>query len=187
MHYRAFLTYRDLGLGVRSIPATAKVLGLSQRSGQVGAWSSRNRWRERVNAWDGELERQKQIALTEEIQKMVQRHVAVAQSYVTTLMEPAREMARRLKDPQFRDLEDLPTAQLLTLAARCASVIPNLMKAERLSRGEPIVVAEQNGPLRRNYEPELFQCIDRYAAAFERVLTCGEKAAAEARGRVAMS
>jgi hypothetical protein len=30
-----------------------------------------------------------------------------------------------------------------------------------------------DGPLRGNYEPELFKRIDRYAAAFERVFTRG--------------
>jgi hypothetical protein len=62
--YRAFLVYRDLGLGARSIPATARALDLSQRSGQVGAWSARNLWGERVRAWDEELERKKETALT---------------------------------------------------------------------------------------------------------------------------
>jgi hypothetical protein len=151
---------------VRSILATAKVLGLSQRSGQLGAWSARNRWGERVNAWDAELERQKQIAVTEEIQEMTRRHIAAAQDYITALMEPAREMARRLKDPQFRELEDLPTPHLLMLAARCASVIPALQKAERLARGEPSVHAQvpSYGTV------DLFQRIDLYAAEFERIL-----------------
>jgi hypothetical protein len=100
--YAAVLAYRDLGLGARSIPATARALGLSQRSGQVGASSSRNRWGERVNAWDAEIERKKQTALTEETQEMARRHVAAAQDYITALMEPGHEMAGRLRTLSFR-------------------------------------------------------------------------------------
>jgi hypothetical protein len=164
--YRAFLVYRDLGLGVRSIPATARALGLSIRSGQVGAWSARNRWHERVNGWDAELERRKQVAITKEIYEMAQRHVSVAQSYIDALMEPAREMARRLEDPEFRDLENLPTPHLLMLVARCSAVIPNLMKAERLARGEPLVRAQPPACA----TGDLFQRIAVYSGAFERIL-----------------
>jgi hypothetical protein len=167
--YAAFLAYRDLGLSARSIPATARVLGLSPRTGQVGAWSARNHWRERVDAWDGELERRKQVALTDEIQEMARRHVAAAQDYIEALMEPAREMARRLMDPQFESLGELPTADLLILAARCASVLPKLFEAERLARGQPTALAERRGPV-RDYSPDVFQRIDQYTAVFERVL-----------------
>src|SRR5262249_45490813 len=101
-----------------------------------------------------------------EIQRMAQRHVAVAQSYLGALMEPAREIARRMKDPQ-QNLSDLPTARLLTLAARCASVIPNLMKAERLARGEP---SSRDQKLAYG-TTDVFQRIQVYAAAFEQILT----------------
>src|SRR5262245_40264409 len=87
--FAAFVAYRDLGLGTRSIPAAAKAVGLSPRSGQVARWSMRNQWPARARAWDVELERKKQVALVEEIQKMVRRHVAVSQSYIAALMEPA--------------------------------------------------------------------------------------------------
>jgi len=165
--YAAFVVYRDLGLGARSIPATAKALGLSQRSGQVGAWSSRNHWRERVTAWDAELERRKQTAITKEIQEMAQRHVAAAQNYIAALMAPADEMARRLKDPEFHDLEDLPTPQLLMLAARCARVLPNRMQVERLARGEPSIRAQPPACA----TGDLFGRIALYSDAFERILT----------------
>jgi len=164
--YRAFITYRDLGLGARSIPATARALGLSLRSGQVGAWSSRNHWRERVNAWDAELERRKQRAITKEIEAMAQRHVAAAKDYITALMAPAHELVRRLEDAGFRDLEDLPTPQLLMFAARCARVLPNLMQAERLSRGEPTVGAQAPTYATGG----VFRRIAVYSDAFERIL-----------------
>jgi hypothetical protein len=164
--YAAFVVYRDLGLGARSIPATAKALGLSTRSGQVGGWSSRNSWRERVDAWDREIERKKQIALTDEVQEMARRHVAAAQNYIEVLMEPARLLARHLKDPQFRDLEDLPTPQLLMLAARCARVLPSLMQAECVARGEPTVGAQPPTCA----TGDLFQRIAQYSSAFERIL-----------------
>jgi len=164
--YRGFLVYRNLGLGARSIPAVARGLGLSTRSGQVGAWSARNHWRERITAWDAELERCKQTAITKEIQEMAQRHVAAAQAYLDVLLEPARELARRLKNPQFRGLDDLPTQQILLLAARCARVLPNLMQVERLARGEPPMRAEPP-----SYATgDLFQRIVLYSDAFERIL-----------------
>jgi hypothetical protein len=67
---------------------------------------------------------------------------AEAEIELLELMEPAREMARRLKDHPFQDFEDLTTTDLIMIVARCGLVIPNLMKAERLARGEPTVRAQ---------------------------------------------
>jgi hypothetical protein len=159
--------YRDLGLGVRSIPATAKALGFSQRSGQLEAWSSRNRRRERVNACDAEIERKKQAALTEEIQTMARRHATAVQDCLAALIGTCpgdgASLERRSVPGSRRPADGAP------LNTRCAMLVgASELDEDRapVSRGEPSACAQS--PIYGTVD--LFQRIESYAAAFERVL-----------------
>jgi hypothetical protein len=105
---------------------------------------------------------------------------AEAEIELLELMEPAREMARRLKDHPFQDFEDLTTTDLIMIVARCGLVIPNLMKAERLARGEPTVRAQPPSCA----TGDLLHRIALYSATFDRILA--QTAAEESGSQVAV-
>jgi hypothetical protein len=104
------VAYRDLA-AARSIPAAAKAVGLSPRSGQMTRGSMRNQWPARARAWDDSLEHMKQIAIRVEIEQMAQRHARQAMANLNVLMAPAGALIERMKDPgSAKELDEMPIA-----------------------------------------------------------------------------
>ena len=125
----------------------------------------RNQWPSRARAWDDNLEH------------MAQRHARQAMAHLNVLMTPARAILERMKDPGWaKELDEIPIADLLALAVKCAAALSGLMKAERLARGQPAALAE-DGDRRRESTPDVLQRINDYTAVFERILAQGEEKA----------
>lgn len=114
--FEFFRIYRELGCGVRSIRATAAVVGFSHRTVQRVA--TRNSWIARVEAYDLECQRQAVVSLEGGQLEMRQRHASMAKM----ILEKAQQAAE-LADPRFIHPRDIPV--WLDTAA----------KLERLSRG----------------------------------------------------
>lgn len=127
--FAAFCGYRDMGPR-RSLRELARALSANKTTtylAQLGEWSRRWNWVERVKAWDEELDKKAREAQLEEVRKMRERHVREAMSI--------QEMAiRRLKG---MDPTELSANDVLRYFVEGT-------KLERISRGEPETIQEHH-------------------------------------------
>jgi hypothetical protein len=123
--FSAFIAYRDTPAAQRSLDKLSR-----ERTWNVGRWHSKNRWVERVKAWDDELDRVARTAKLDEIRKMNQRHVQIAQAMIT-------KAAHRLNTLDVDALSPAEVRQYFNDAARL----------ERLAMGEPESHAAVSGGL----------------------------------------
>jgi len=147
--YKMFLHYRDQGL-VRTVKAThehfASMVGESPtkkiKTHNVN-WlyqvSTKHRWKDRAYQWDQHEETQYQLARSEAIREMVDRHERDVSDAIEGLMTPIRALQHRIEnDPDFIDsLSQASAAKLIDMANKASRTIPSLMSAERLARGMP--------------------------------------------------
>lgn len=135
--FRAFCIYLAQGLS-RTKSETIRRSGHSTKA--IYAWHGKNNWESRVRAWDMFRERLYQIELAQETKKMAQEHGRIAAQGIMVLSSAFDELVRRRdEEPDLyaEELKDITTQGLLSIATSSARVIPNLMNAERLSRGMP--------------------------------------------------
>lgn len=114
--FEAFLTYRDLGPG-RTFAAVVEKLQKSDTL--IHKWKKEWNWRERADAWDAELDRQRREELGKGITEMRKTHVAVARAMLTKAQEALEKIP--LKELTAQDI-----TRMVDIAA----------KLERISRGE---------------------------------------------------
>lgn len=143
-----FRHYRDSG-PQRSFKKTAKHfrknsdqwddLDEDRDVGRMGKQSVKTHWADRVLAFDKDQERLYQLARSEAIRDMVQRHEGIIEEAIEALMVPVKALSLAIKtDPDFiRKLSKINKNKLIDLTNRTMRTIPNLMSAERLSRDMP--------------------------------------------------
>lgn len=135
--YELFSYYRAFGLG-RSYGEVARHFGISQP--YVSKRANKHDWIDRVRAWDEHRERIYTSTVLEKTKKMAENHAGIAAKGIAALSLVFDEILERAeKDPELHKLElqDLSFRGLFTLADKAARALPNLMNAERLSRGLP--------------------------------------------------
>ena len=135
--YQFFSHYRAQGLG-RVKNQVAKYFNISPSL--IYPIAAKNDWDNRCRAWDVYREKIYTMELIEETRDMAKVHATIARKGVLALGSAFENLVERMEaDPELwkAELADIPTKQLITLAQRSAQVIPNLMNAERLSRGMP--------------------------------------------------
>ena len=136
--WSAFRCYRDMDR--RSLSKVGQALGKSKTL--MSRWSARWDWTGRVAVYDADLDRRVRLKFLQAQVEARERHARVAQAALTTLTIPVRAMLDALQDPtvlerltrQARESSDGLFA-LLGVVVRCASVIPAIIKMERLSLG----------------------------------------------------
>lgn len=148
-----FTHYRESGLQ-RSLPKTAQYVidhDLRRRDNNpkrpdkpdneftVSDYSNKFKWQSRCLAYDNEQERLYQLARSEAIREMVDRHEEVIENAISGLMAPIEALNRAMsEDPEFiNSLSKTDAKKLIDLSNRAARTIPSLMAAERLARGMP--------------------------------------------------
>lgn len=135
--YQLFSYYRSLGLG-RVKGEVAKHFEIS--GPYIYRIAKENDWDSRVRAWDIFRERIYTAELTEETREMAKVQANIARKGLMALGSAFEALVTRMEaDPELwqQELDEIPTKQLMMIAQRSAQVIPNLMNAERLSRGMP--------------------------------------------------
>ena len=149
-HYAQFLHFRDQGLG-RTVAATHRHFnGEMKRSptkrypdgmpqGIRYVTSQKFEWKARAAQWDQDQERQYQLARSEAVREMVDRHEDEIVEAIEALMTPIRVVNRLIEtDDEFvNSLSKSDAKKLISMANQAARTIPSLMNAERLARGMP--------------------------------------------------
>lgn len=134
--YQLFSHYRALGLA-RTKTDVARHFSVHNNS--IYKLAGENDWDNRVRAWDRHKEEQYTAELLEQTRAMAGIHAKVAATGIKALASVFDVLIERTADiDDLREqFADYPTATLLRLAQDTAKALPNLMSAERLSRGLP--------------------------------------------------
>lgn len=133
-----FCEFRALGIAERSTGAVARKLDLS--GSYISNLANKYDWHRRVQAWDDYRERVYTTQLLEETREMAHRHAETAQKGIAALSTAFEAIIRRVEEDEeafIAELSEKDAARLLAVAKSSAQVLPNLMNAERLSRGLP--------------------------------------------------
>lgn len=151
--WEAFQIYRGLGLD-RTLAQVAKTLEKSPTL--IGKWSGDWGWRQRVEAWDREVDRKTRQAELKAIGEMRKRHVKMAvslQGLGATELQKWLSFVRKAENTANRSLSP---DQLLKL-------IEAGIKLERLNRGEPNeIVEERKGMDDEQVEARIEQLLKAY-------------------------
>lgn len=135
--YQYFAHYRAQGLGrVKNRVATH----FEVSPAAIYRVAEKNDWDNRCRAWDVYREQIYTAERIEETRDMAKVHANIARKGIIALASAWEHLVGRMEaDPELwkAELEEIPTKQLIVLAQRSAQVLPNLMNAERLSRGMP--------------------------------------------------
>lgn len=133
--FAAFVVYRDLDPSVRSVPKAGEKLGKSV--GTLERWVYKYKWRERVAAWDAEVERIRTQEHFERIKRMRDRHAELG------------ELMVEVSTQAMKSLQERPHRISATAATQMAA---EGTKIERLGRGDAGDVIEERdgGPVEFN-------------------------------------
>lgn len=147
--YQLFSYYRSLGLG-RVKSEVSKHFEVA--SPYIYRVAKENDWDGRVRAWDIFRERIYSAELIEETREMAKVQASIARKGLMALGSAFEELVTRMENPEVwqEELAEIPTKQLMMIAQRSAQVIPNLMNAERLSRGMPTEIVSTHTTVDHN-------------------------------------
>ena len=124
--FAAFCAYRDMG-PARCLAAVGRKLGKSAKL--IERWSAKWNWVERVAEWGDEQDRQNRISQIDAIQKMNERHAALAVALTGKIVKGLN----LLQDETIKGMTPSAMSRLLEVG----------VKVERQARGEAGEVVEE--------------------------------------------
>jgi hypothetical protein len=163
--WEGFIEYRDMLqlehdgriLGRRSQREVGRRLGKSSQL--IDRWAKRHQWRDRVAAYDSDLDRDRRAALRSEAILAVREHAQIAAKMVMAIAMPLEALFKPQRllgpsghqlvnedgEPLYRDraedIEGATTPELLMLLKQLASILPivTALRAEALGNpNEPL-------------------------------------------------
>lgn len=141
--YELFSYYRALGLS-RTFSEVAKQFSISGT--YVSRVANKHDWIERVTEWDKYREKIYTTEVIDRTRKMAEEHAEISKKGVRALSIAFDELLTRIEneDPvHLEEMKELPLRSLYAMVEKAARVLPNLMNAERLSRGLPTELSAQ--------------------------------------------
>ena len=176
--FQAFVLYRDLKLEERSYAKVAQILTKSRQV--ITDWASKYHWQLRVASWERELDRIGLKARMGAIEKMNERHANQSVAVSRTLFVPIEVLLKKMASPEWSktidELQNQPITVLIEMAKSVAIVMPNIMKMERLARGESTDESKLSGQFeakhidRKEYQVDITYKIEQYAEAIRNAL-----------------
>ena len=176
--FQAFVIYRDLNLEDRSYAKVAQLLTKSRQV--ITDWGSKYHWQARIDEWEREFDRIKLKAKLDAIEKMNERHASQSVAISRTLFVPVEALLKKMNSPDWpktlQEMQDQPAMVLIEMAKSVASVMPNIMKMERLARGEPSEESRISGQVEsrnieiKEYQVDITARIEQYTEAIRNAL-----------------
>ena len=116
-----------------------KPRGFEWQRRAVHRFATKFDWQERVFSYDKETERLYQLARSEEVRAMSERHGVIIVDAIEALTVPADALRYAIEnDPNFiKKLSKTSANRLVSLVNQTSRTIPALLNAERLVRGMP--------------------------------------------------
>ena len=183
--YGAFVRYRNMGRGVRTLDQVAGELEKTMTV--IGRWNSAWSWRIRVMEWDRAEDRRKVEVDWEDLEKMSKRHAGQAAATGSILMGPAMAIFKMMQerpnvffeyfqggiDENGNTIIDFDRMdRVVSMAMTAARILPQVQGMERVARGvpaeikdeaaDPRVASEQyliGDPVKRQKVQELFAVV----------------------------
>lgn len=150
--FDAFRLYLEMG-PARSLAKVAQASG--KHKTLMERWSKRHAWQARVAAFEAEATRAADDAHLDAIAKRSRRQAEVAQLHGEASLTVAREVLRRLADPDEAEvaLRKVPLDELLRISASMGRMHNRAVVTERLALG---LTTDQAGePMPRAHAEEL--------------------------------
>lgn len=146
--FEAFTVYRDMGLS-RSLREVAQKLG--KNKALIERWSSQWNWVERAQSYDDDMDRKALLQQEQERREMVKRHAKQAMMF-------QQKVLQRLNSLKVEELSPNDLIKWFTES----------VKIERLSRGEPIDIAEvaHGGEVTEKHEHNINKRIEKYEEVY---------------------
>jgi len=141
--YAWFSYYRSLGIRRRKRDVAKK---FEVASASVSGCVQKNDWDERIIAWDNYREEEYTKEVIQGVREMAQTHATIARNGIEALGIAFEVLQNRIatgEEALVAELADMPVKALFSIVQKSAQVIPNLMNAERLSRGMPTEIQTQ--------------------------------------------
>lgn len=141
--YAAFTRFRDLPKDTRNLPTLAQALyGVpNPNRGNIKGWSTKNRWLDRVSAWDQHLDDIARAAIEDEIKKQAE---AAARERVEVGREGIKLALRWIKSKAAaEDISDLPASVVPPLIRTCSDLCrleEDLSTENMMHQGEGVVI-----------------------------------------------
>ena len=142
IQYMCFCVYRDLG-PYRSLRAAAQQLGKSEILMQT--YSQKHKWMMRAKLWADELDKKKREAVVKEVQEMAKRHINQSIAFQRVLVLPVEAIMKKINndpDGKHRSFNGANMDKLFDKALKAAQTFSEVVKVERVSRGEPLDISK---------------------------------------------
>ena len=165
--YELFAYFRSLGHG-RTRTQVARHFEVS--AAYISQVASEKGWDDRIEAWDRYKETVYAQEVIEGVREMARVHAEIARDGIEALSKPFKVLLRKLESEEGTlELETMNISALIKLVQRSSQILPNLMNAERLSRGMPTEISEttinENKTIRLESSDELAELIYGLATA----------------------
>jgi len=131
--FEAFVIYRDMP--ERSTHKVAEILDKNTHT--LETMCTRNRWHERVVAWDNEVDRRIRAAELNEAQKMVRRQIQLSLGLQEAATLELQALVKRIKFVDANATRDGRIRQPITNVSDIIRLVEAGTKLERLSRDMP--------------------------------------------------
>jgi hypothetical protein len=147
--WAAFVRYRDLPSGVRTLQQVATTLKKTLQI--IGRWSSRYQWVERCRAWDAFVDKKKREAEIDAVMDMRKRHIETSMALQGAGALALQKIIASERAPQIgSDGQPLRgpdgkilLAPLVLKPSEARDLIELGMRIERINRGEPEAIVEE--------------------------------------------
>jgi hypothetical protein len=176
--YELFSYYRSLGRA-RTQTDVAKHFDVSRA--YISKTASDRGWADRIDAWDTYKEQIYAQTVLEGVKEMAVKHAEIARDGIMVLSKPFEVLMQRLESEEGQnDLWEMNLQSLFKLVQKSTQILPNLMNAERLSRGMPTEISEQttheNHTIRLETSDELADLLFGLAEAIPGIESADEHA-----------
>lgn len=126
--WQAFVHYRDLGAGVRSLSKVADFCDHNSRR-YVARWNKRHNWQERVEAYDAHLgklrvehKQDEHLQKIEELREKQRKLAAVAMDNATLALSHSRRVMKEIQGEGEKKRPDIQTQQVDSLMRAASKV-----------------------------------------------------------------
>ena len=132
-HYEFYLVYQNMGYK-RTLKKVAEEVQLSVR--EIEKLSSKYGWVSRVDKFDKQQAQIRYNAMKSEIEEMGKRQGNQALQMTYSLITPAQELLKRLKEKKALDFSQMSDVELVAIVSKIAHPFKLLTEVERVAKGQ---------------------------------------------------
>ena len=152
-HYEFYLVYQNMGYK-RTLKKVAEEVQLTTR--EIEKISSKYGWVSRVSKFDQQQAQIRYNSMKAEMEEMGKRQGSHALQMTYSLITPAQELLKRLKEKKELDFANLSDVELVAIVSKIAHPFKMLTEVERVAKGQ---ITRENTNQQINIEDEFIKRI----------------------------